>query len=151
MANLTRFNSLFNDTFFDDFFRPGAFRRALMGSDNEGTQIAGDKLPALDVEENDQAYVLKLDLPGIKKDDIKVDVANGVLSIKAETRNEDKEEKDGKLIRQERYVGSYVRQLSIGSDVDPAAIKARYEDGVLALELPKREPSQPETMQISVD
>lgn len=125
MSNLTRFNSLFDDTFFNDFFRP---------------QVRGsrsDKVPAIDVHDGETSYLVKVDLPGIAKDDIKISLDNGVLSISAETCSENKEEQEGQLIRQERHYGKFVRQLSVGSDVDPAGIKAAFDNGVLQLSLPK--------------
>lgn len=124
MSNLTRFNRIFGDTFFDDFFKPLA------------TQ-SGDKMPAIDVHESDDAYVVNVDLPGINKDDIEVSLKNGMLTIKAEVKSEDKEEKDGKIIRQERHFGQYLRQLSVGSDIKSDAVQANYDNGVLRLELPK--------------
>jgi len=139
MGNLTRFNSLFDDTFLNDFFRPLAVRER------------GEKLPAIDVHESDTEYKVSVDLPGVKKEDIKVSLENGVLSISAETKREEKEEKEGKLIRQERHYGSYIRQLSVGADVDPAAIKAGFDNGVLTLTLPKRVEQTPEGVSISID
>ncbi|GGB98664.1 heat-shock protein [Marinobacterium zhoushanense] len=137
--NLTRFGSLFDDTFFDDLFRPLAVR----GS--------GEKVPAIDVHETDTEYKVSVDLPGVKKEDIQVSLENGILSVKAETRREEKEEKEGKLIRQERHIGQFLRQLSVGADVDPAAVKASFNDGVLALTLPKRAKEAPEGVNISVE
>ncbi len=139
MSGLTRFNSLFDDTFFNDFFRPV----------HRGD--SADKVPAIDVHEGDGQYLIKVDLPGVSKDDIKIAVDNGVLSITAETRSEDKEEQDGKLIRQERHFGKFVRSLSIGADVDPAQISARFDQGVLSLSLPKREEAAKEQMTIDID
>ncbi len=137
MSNLTRFNRLFGDTFLDDFYRPLV-------------HAGGDKLPAIDVHENDEGYVIKADLPGVSKDDIDVKLEQGILTIKAETSSEDKEEKDGKLIRQERHFGQFMRQLSVGSDVDPETIKASFEDGVLSLSLPKVKQEQPKAVRIDV-
>ena len=124
MSNLTRFNRMFGDAFFDDFFRPLS-------------QTSSERPPAIDVHESDNDYVIKADLPGIKKDDIQISLENGILSIRAETSDQNTEEKDGKIIRQERHFGQFLRQLSVGSDVDPAAIQATYTEGVLRLELPK--------------
>lgn len=124
MSNLTRFNRLFGDSFFDDFFQPLS-------------QSRGDKVPAIDVHESDEQYLIRADLPGIDKQDVQVKLENGILSIVAESRKEDKEEKEGKLIRQERHYGRFVRQLSVGTDVDPALVKASFADGVLSLSLPK--------------
>ncbi|WP_421867274.1 Hsp20/alpha crystallin family protein [Motiliproteus sp.] len=137
MTNLTRFNRLFGDTFFDDFFRP---------VDPSGS----DKPPAIDVHDNEDGYLIKADLPGISKEDIEVKLDNGILTIKAETRSEDREEKDGKLIRQERHYGQYLRQLSVGSDVDPSAVKANFDNGVLTLSLPKQQRQLPEGVKIDI-
>lgn len=138
MSNLTRFNSLLDDSFFSDFFRPLAAR-------------TGDRVPAIDVRENDGTYSVKVDLPGVKKDDIQVSLDNGILSIKAETKSEEKEEKEGKLIRQERHYGQFLRQLSVGSEVDAAAIKAQFDNGVLTLELPKKQPLPEESKRIAIE
>ena len=139
MSNLTRFNSLFDDTFFNDFFRP--VRR----------DSSGDRVPAIDVHDGEGQYLIKVDLPGIRKEDIDISLENGVLSVSAETTKEDKEEKDGKLIRQERHYGKYLRSLSVGSDVDPTGIKAHFEDGVLNLTLPKAMEKQPSTVSIAIE
>jgi len=136
---LTRFNSLFDDALFNDFFRPLTMRET------------GEKVPAIDVHESDSAYQVSVDLPGVKKDDIKVSLENGILSVRAETRREEKEEKEGKLIRQERHVGQFLRQLSVGSDVDPTEVKASFNDGVLKLTLPKRAPQEPAGIDIAIE
>jgi len=139
MSNLTRFNSLFDDTFFNDFFRP--VRR----------DSSGDRVPAIDVHDGEGQYLVKVDLPGIRKEDIEISLENGVLSVSAETTKEDKEEKDGKLVRQERHYGKFLRSLTVGSDVDPARIKAHFEDGVLNLTLPKVKEKQPSTVSIAIE
>ncbi len=139
MSNLTRFNSLFDDTFFNDFFRP--VRR----------DSSGDRVPAIDVHDGEGQYLVKVDLPGIRKVDIEISLENGVLSVSAETTKEDKEEKDGKLVRQERHYGKFLRSLTVGSDVDPARIKAHFEDGVLNLTLPKVKEKQPSTVSIAIE
>lgn len=138
MSNLTRFNSLFDDSFFSDFFRPLA-------------RTAGERMPAIDVHENEGNYLVKVDLPGVKKEDIKVSLDNGVLSIRAQTQSEETEEKEGKLIRQERHYGEFLRQLSVGSDVDATAVKAQFDNGVLSLSLPKQRALPDESRQISIE
>ena len=90
-------------------------------------------------------------MPGVKKEDIQISLDNGVLTVKGETRREDKEEKDGKLIRQERHEGHFVRQLSVGSDVDAQAVKAAFEDGVLAITLPKKPAEAEKGVNINID
>ena len=74
----------------------------------------------------------------------------GILTIKAETSSEDKQEKDGRLIRQERYFGQFMRQLSVGSDIDPDTVKASFDDGVLSLSLPKVKQESPKAVSIDV-
>jgi len=138
-TDLTRFNSLFDDTFLSDFFRPLA------------TRSNGDKVAAIDVHETDSAYLVNVDMPGVKKSDISIALDNGVLTVKGETQQEEKEEKNGKLIRQERHVGQYLRQLSVGSDVDASAVKATFTDGVLAITLPKKPATPEEGVKISID
>jgi HSP20 family protein len=96
----------------------------------------------IDVKENDGAYVVRADIPGVKKEDIKVDVDGNVVSISAEVK-EEKEQKEGaRVIRSERYYGSMSRSFSLGQDVDEKAAKAKYTDGVLELTLPKKSGSR---------
>jgi HSP20 family protein len=137
MGNLTRFNRLFDDTFLNDFLMPIERR-------------VGNWFPAIDVHESDSKYLVDVDLPGIKKEDIHVSMENGILTVKGETKTEEKEEKDGKLIRQERHMGSYMRQFTVGSDVDPDTIDAKFENGVLSLALNKVEASEPKKLEIKV-
>ncbi|SFG79657.1 Hsp20/alpha crystallin family protein [Neptunomonas qingdaonensis] len=137
MGNLTRFNRLFDDSFLNDFFMPTERRMV-------------NWFPAIDVHETDSKYLVNVDLPGIKKEDIHVSLENGILTVKGETNTEEKEEKDGKLIRQERHTGSYMRQFTVGADVSPDAIDAKFENGVLSLELNKVETSEPKKLEIKV-
>ncbi|MBA4503360.1 Hsp20/alpha crystallin family protein [Marinobacterium marinum] len=138
-TNVTRFNSLFDDTFLNDFFRPLA------------TRSNGDKVAAIDVHETENDYRVHVDMPGVKKEDVEISLDNGVLTVKGETRKESKEELDGKLIRQERHVGQFIRQLSVGADVDTQAVKAAFADGVLEITLPKRPAATEEGVKISID
>ncbi|MGB0466279.1 MAG: Hsp20/alpha crystallin family protein [Pontibacterium sp.] len=139
MGELTRFNSLFDDTFMNDFFWPRRHR---------GSK---ELMPAIDVHEGEEGYVIKADLPGVEKDGIKVNLENGVLTITAETHQEEKEENEGKLIRQERHFGRYMRSMSVGTDIDPGKIKARFENGVLSLELPKVEKEKPAGVSVDIE
>ncbi len=130
------------DSFFNDFFWP--VRKA--GAENTQALVA----PRLDIHEQDDAYVVTTDLPGISKDDIHLSVDDGVLTIKAETKKEDDEKKDGKVIRRERHYGSYLRRLSLGSDVKQSDVDAEFKDGVLTITIPKHEPEKPEAKRISI-
>lgn len=138
--NLATRNSLFDfDNLFDGFFAP------VSGSEKPGTFA-----PRVDIRDKDGHYEITAELPGVKKEDLQVTVDNGVLTIEASTEQEDKEEKDGKLIRQERRYGKFVRTFSLGSGVQESDIKASFVDGVLKLEAPKVEPTPPEKRTIKI-
>ncbi len=107
--------------------------------------------PRVDIKEANNHYEITAELPGVAKEDIHVHVKDGVLTLEAETSKEDKEEKDGKVIRQERRYGKYMRSFNLGTDIQEEDIKASFKDGVLKLEAPKQVPKQPERRRISVD
>lgn len=93
----------------------------------------------LDVSEKKDAYVVKADLPGVKKDDINVRIDGNIVQIDAEVKQEKETKGDGdKVLRSERYYGSVSRTFSLSQDVDDARAVAKYADGVLTLELPKK-------------
>ena len=128
MANITRYDP-FGDL--DDIFK-GFFVRPVAFEGEKQLQIK------LDVKENDNAYTVHADIPGVKKEDIHVTVEGKMVSISAEKKTE-KEEKEGeKVLRSERFVGRVSRSFSLGSDVDESKAQARYNDGVLELTLPKK-------------
>ena len=104
---------------------------------------------ALDVVEEKDQYVLKADLPGIKKEDIKVSVENGILTIEGERKSE-AEQKDKQVHRLERSYGRFVRSLNVGTNVDNDRIRANYKDGVLELFVPKAEAAKPRSIEIQV-
>jgi len=143
MMRSTHFPTLFEDKGLDDFFE-GFFRPVR----NMSTEV-GDMIPLMDVTETEDAFLVKAEMPGIKKDDIDVSVEDGVLTISGETKEETEEKKEGKVISQERRYGKYVRSMSIGNNVDGEHIKAHYDDGVLELTLPKV--AVEETKKIKVD
>ncbi|RZF23416.1 Hsp20/alpha crystallin family protein [Paraburkholderia sp. UYCP14C] len=136
MSNLTRFDPFSSDPvseLFQGFFRP--MRSALTTQD---TELASMKI---DVTENDGAYSVKAELPGVEKKDIDVQIDGRVVSINAKVER-NKEEKEGeRVIRRERYSGTFSRSFSLGGEVDEANAKAEYKDGVLSLSLPKKAPA----------
>lgn len=92
----------------------------------------------MDVSEKDNAYVVHAEMPGIKKEDIKIEIDGNDVSISAETKNE-KAIKDGeRVLRSERYYGKVSRSFTLANEVDEAAASAKYENGVLELALPKK-------------
>ncbi|MFM7461704.1 MAG: Hsp20/alpha crystallin family protein, partial [Burkholderiales bacterium] len=92
----------------------------------------------IDVEESDDAYTIRAEIPGAKKDDIDIEINGGVVSISAEVKNERDVKDNGKVLRSERYYGRALRQLSLAQEIDEAKADAKYENGVLQLKLPKR-------------
>ena len=91
----------------------------------------------IDVEEADDRYTVKADMPGVAKEDIRVDVDGNMVSIAAEVRREKKDEKEGKVLRSERYFGTMTRAFTLPSEVDIDKVEAKYAEGVLLLKLPK--------------
>lgn len=127
MANITRFDP------FDDLFR-GFFVRPI-GLDTEGHQPPSVKL---DVREQEDAYLVHAELPGVKKEDIHVTVDGNLVTLSAEVR-QDKEVKDGeRLLRSERYFGKVARSFQLAHEIDDAKAAAKFTDGILELTLPKR-------------
>jgi HSP20 family protein len=92
----------------------------------------------MDVEESDKAYTVKAEIPGVKKDDIQVEVDGNVVSISAELKRE-QEDKSGKTVRSERYYGAQRRSFTLAHDIDAAKVEAKYAEGILSLVLPKLE------------
>jgi len=130
------------DTMFEGFFRPMRWMDEETASDGMA--------PRLDVVERNGEFVVRAELPGVRKEDIDISVENGVLTITAESRSES-EEKDGdRVIRQERRYGKFVRSLRLGKAIDEKQVKAGYKDGVLELTLPKAEEVKPKKITVDV-
>ena len=130
MANITRFDP-FSDSFED------AVRRMFRPARWEGEQAPPMEIK-IDVEENDKAYLVKAEIPGVKREEIDVKVDGNVVTISAESKREQEVKEKGKVIRTERYYGSMLRSFSLASDVDEAEASAKYADGILELTLPKK-------------
>lgn len=130
--------AIFRENLFDDFFNDDfpAFP-VLSGRDPLYGKHAKN-LMKTDVRETENSYELDIDLPGFKKDEINVELKDGYLSINA-SKGLDKEQKDkeGRYIRQERYVGSCSRSFYVGDNTDAKDVSAKFEDGILKLSLPK--------------
>jgi HSP20 family protein len=130
MANITRF-SPFDDTI-DDLFR-GFFVRPVS---YEGA--AGAAQFRVDVSENDKAYTLRAEIPGVKKDDIQITIDGDTVAIGAEVKNEKDVKNGDRVLRTERYFGKVYRAFTLGQAVDETSAAAKYADGVLELTLPKK-------------
>jgi len=112
---------------------------------------AGSLVPAMDVAETEHAYVIKAEIPGVRKEDINVTLENGVLSITGESREEREEKDNGRVIRQERRYGKYVRSLRLGTEVNDKDIRATYKDGILEVTVPKAEAVKPKKIAVDVN
>ena len=129
---------------FDDFFKdvaPGFFIKPLHG----------DALPAasqirVDVKENEKEYSVHAEIPGVNKEDIQVSIEGNVVTLRAEIRQQDKQTENEKVLRSERYYGAVSRSYQLPADIDETAAKARYENGVLLLTLPKKVSSAPQKL-----
>jgi HSP20 family protein len=142
MASLRLFDPTLNDpldTMFRRFLSPMRMDRNLEELDIR-----------VDVMEKNGAFKVRADLPGVKKEDINVRIDGNIVQIDAETKKEkDVKEEGGKLLRSERYYGSVSRTFSLAQDVDESKAVARYEDGVLTLDLPKKATTASKRLAIS--
>ena len=120
---------------FDDFFNDPFFTTPARGNNNT--------LMRTDIKDDGANYLLEMELPGFKKEDIKAELKDGYLTISA-THEENKDEKDanGKLLRQERYSGSCKRSFYVGEALKQEDIRAGFENGILKLQFPKEAPKQ---------
>ena len=106
--------------------------------------LHGDPLPTpgqmkVDVKESENAYTVCAEVPGVPKDDIHVSVDGNVVSLRAEVRQQDQQTEGEKVLRSERYYGAVARSFQLPSDIDAGQCKARYDNGVLTLTLPKKQ------------
>ena len=129
MTDLTRYRSL------DD----------MLGELSKGFWLKPVPLPGggelkmkLDLSESEKGYAVKADIPGVKKEDIHVDIDGNTVSIRAEVKRESEEKEGAKLVHSERYYGALARSFTLPVEVDPQGASAEYKDGVLRLTLPKK-------------
>ena len=136
--------SLSNDTMFSDLF-DDPFFEGWRNMENVGTRESNMSMGMMstDVRESDKGYMVDIDMPGFKKEDISLELQNGYLTVSAhrDSSHDDKAE-DGKWLRRERYVGSCSRSFYVGEDMKDSDIHASYKDGTLCLELPKPQAQQ---------
>jgi len=114
-----------------------------------GIMAAGDWSPHVDIAETDKEFIIKAEIPEVNKDDVKVTVDNGVLTIRGE-RKQEKEEKGKKFHRVERYYGSFTRSFTLPDNVDETKIEALFKDGMLNLQLPKTEEKKVKAIEVEV-
>ena len=129
MSLLTHGHFLDRDHFLEDLFAP-------LGARREGEKAFF--APRVDIKDKEDHFEITAELAGVDKNDIHLTLQDGVLTLEAEVREDDKEEKDGKVIRQERRYGKIMRSFNLGSEVHEEDISADFEDGLLKLKAPKR-------------
>lgn len=131
--------SIFSENLFDNFF-------GLEHPTPRYQRANTSEIMKMDVKEFEAGYELDISLPGYKKEDIQAELKDGYLTISAQTSQSDdqKDDKTGKYIRRERYYGSCSRSFYVGSDVKQEDVKAKFENGVLKLAIPKIEAKKPD-------
>jgi HSP20 family protein len=120
-----------------------------MGEGNGHSLMVADWSPLVDITEDDHEYLFKADLPEMKKDDVKVTVENGILSICGERKTE-KEEKKRTFHRIERSYGTFRRSFTLPQDADGSKVTADFRDGVLKVHLPKTATAKPKAIEVKV-
>lgn len=129
------------DRAFEGFFRP---LRWVEEATSENF------VPAMDIKETQNEYVVRTDLPGVRKEDIGVTLENGLLTISAERKSEEVQKDSERELRRECRYGRYTRSLRLGTQIDEKGVKANYRDGVLELVLPKAEQVKPRKIDVDV-
>ena len=129
--------SIFGENLFDEFF--GDWDREMRRMDRQLYGKNAAREMKTDVHEHEDHFEVDIDLPGFKKDEITLTLENGYLTVAAAKGLDKDEQKHGKLIRQERYVGSLQRSFYVGDQLTEQDISAKYEHGVLSLNIPKKE------------
>ena len=128
------------------------YTRAVGGLRTRGQEIVatGDWVPRVDIAETDKDFIIKVEIPEVKKEDVKVTVDNGILTIRGE-RKQENEEKGKKFHRVERHFGSFIRSFTLPDNIDEAKIKASFKDGLLNLQIQKTEESKPRAIEVKVE
>ena len=136
--------SIFGENLFDDDWFD--FDRDFWGKKNPLYGKNAKNIMKTDIREHDTGYELDVDLPGFKKDEINIELENGYLTISAaKGLDKDEQDKKGKYIRKERYAGAMQRSFYVGDAVTEEDIKAKFEDGILKLSIPKKDAKAVET------
>lgn len=148
MANITRFNPLNEISRFDpfmdvnDFFKGFGMRPLMQDFERE-------PLMKMDVSEAEGAYMVKAEIPGVKKEDIHISVDGNMVSISAEVKKEKEEKKGENVIRSERYFGKVSRSFTLANEVDLEKVQAKYTDGVLEVLMPKKSNGNKKSITVS--
>lgn len=125
--------------------------RSIAKGEGEGAVTLADWSPTVDIEESEESYLIKADLPGVDKEGINVTFDKGVLGIQGEKKEEKEfEENGGKRHRTERYTGRFARFFTLPAEIRPEDIDATYRDGVLSLLIPKAKEAAPKSIEVAI-
>ena len=150
MSNLNALSNFFGESLFDDLF--DGFERPVRNGARYNASVPA--VMRTDVKESETGYELDIDLPGYKKENVKAELKDGYLKISAESRQDsDEKDENGKYIRRERYYGTCSRSFYVGDEVTQEDIRARFEDGILKVCVPKKEakPAVEESRYIAIE
>lgn len=146
--------SIWTEDFFDDFMRDFPFYddRDMKRMEKKLYGRHGKNVMKTDIQDTDKNYILEMDLPGFSKDEVKVSLENGYLTISAAKglNKDEKEKKNGRYIRRERYAGACQRSFYVGENISQDDISAEFKHGILKLSIPKKEPAEEKTY-ITID
>ena len=132
--------SIFGENLFDDDWMNFPFNDEFWGKKNPLYGKHAQNMMKTDIRETDGSYELDIDLPGFKKDEIQIELKDGYLTVSAEKGlDKDEEDKKGKYIRKERYAGALSRTFYLGEEIREEEIKAKFENGILSVSIPKEE------------
>jgi HSP20 family protein len=125
------------------------FGESLPGRKETDGVFFADWAPAVDIQETEKEYLIKAELPEVSKENVKVEMLDGVLTIEGE-RKQEKEEKGKRFHKVERAYGRFVRQFTLPAEVDAAQIQAEFKDGMLNVHLPKTAAAKPKAIEVKV-
>lgn len=131
---------IFTDNVFDDWFDPFGMMKEMNRVDRKLYGKHTNREMLMDVKDHEDHYEVEIDLPGFRKEDINIELNDGYMTVSA-SKGLDEDEKDhkGKIVRQERYSGMMSRSFYVGEDITNEEVHAKFENGVLKLDIPKKE------------
>lgn len=151
MTMLTRWNPFREmEDALERFGRLMPRRPALQGESGQETMTIADWAPAVDIAETDNEYQIKVELPEVRKEDVKVAVNQGVLTIQGERRSE-REEQNKRYHRIERSYGTFLRSFTLPEGVNDDGVRARFKDGMLYVHVEKSEKAKPRSIEVKID
>jgi len=139
--NMTTLQDRINRMFDDVFTR---------AAENDDAAVVGGWRPSVDIFDKTEALVIKAELPGVAKEDVRVEATENILTLKGERKIE-KEEAEGIYFRKERFYGKFERSFTLPIETDNEKITATFKDGVLILEIPKPEEKKPKQITINIE